>query len=133
MPIDRFLVTALALSSVFAVAHAEEFTFVREDACQSAHDAYGPDKIEVTTTEKETKVVGWVGVNCSIMLSKPSLSIEKHRVVVGVSAIFGDPNGPIAACNCTETFTMTFAGVVSDSTPVVLMVNGAQSATRDAL
>jgi hypothetical protein len=129
----RLLTVAVALFLFVANVRAEEFTFSRKDACDSAHDPYGPDAIEVTTTEDQTTVVGWVGVNCSIMLSKPSLSIEKDRVVVGVSAVFADPDGPIALCNCTEKFTMTFDGVVSDRTPVVLMVNGAQAATRDAL
>jgi hypothetical protein len=126
--IRPLFIISFLLTPVIAASTSREFSFMRESACDSEHDPYGPNKITAEHKKRNLLVTGWVSVNCASILVNPSITHDRNSITINVDTPEIKPDQPIAACNCTEKFTMTINRKVASGTVINLTVRGHQSA-----
>ncbi len=125
--IRPIFIVALLLTPVMAVSSTQGFTFSHESACDSQHDPYGPDKIIAKPKRSSLLITGWVSVNCASHLINPSVTRNEKSITINVNTPKIEYGQPIAACNCTEKFTMRINGKVTSGTLIDLTINGSHS------
>ena len=126
--IRPIFIVALLLTPVLAASSSQDFTFARESACDSEHDPYAPDKIIVEPKKSSLLVTGWVSVNCASYLINPSIIQNENSIIINVDTPKIEPGQPIAACLCTEKFTMKINHKVRSGTVIHLTIGGHDSA-----